>query len=259
MKYTDKEHNEILNIALKWWNEKPTKKEDIYEYAKFQFRIKDFSEAVKWFQKAVDLKYFPAFYEYAFCLVNGLGINEDKVKAYEYFKIYLSEEGKKADVSENLYKLAMCYAYGFGVVENSYKARKIFECIKNVDANALYEMGIAYRDGRLGLKKDELIAEKYFLKAYDNYAEDAIFASYEMFQGQYEDYPYKSELTEAYSYRIGQYARVIHVNPTVQAYEFLARMYLNGFPGDFGESDARFKRKANKYLKKIEQLQSKKY
>lgn len=58
------------------------------------------------------------------------------------------------------------------------------------------------------------------------------------------------EVKEAYRYLIGRYARAVRVNPTLQAYQNLTDVYQHEFPRDTGEDDARFRRKADPYIKK---------
>lgn len=260
MKFIAKKHHDIKEMGLKWWENQPKTGEEYFEYARYQYALKDFGNAAKWYLEAVEADYTPAYYEYAYCLRNGLAIEQNIEISRQLFSIFLVKMKKGENQKEdnefwnNQYRQAMCFAYGYGTEKEEEKARNLFEESAAFCAESLYEIGMAYRDGRLGYPKDKEKAETYFRKAYDNYAEEAIFASYEMFEGTFEEYPYQLELIEAYSYRIGEYMRVVHVNPSVFAYQRLIELYENGFPGDTGEDDVRFKRKALKFIKKRDAL-----
>ncbi len=254
IKYTDHDHEEIKALSLKWWEKKPVQAEDIFEYAVLQYRLKDFEAAVSNLKLAVEMEYTASYYLYADCLYHFLSV-PDKKTAHIYYRKFLEETTEEKE-PQIIYQRAMCYAYGLGNIQDDAKADALFSQIKDKCGEAKYELGCAYRDATLGLPQDNEKAERYLREAYDNYAEQAIFALYQLYECNWETFPYQRELTEAYSYQIGKYARVIHVNPSVQAYQNLAELYLHGFPGDVGEDDARFKRKANKYLKKIQQMKS---
>lgn len=252
MKYTDKDHADIKFLSQKWWNKEPVRADDIYEYAVLQYRLKDFEAALLNLRKLVKEEYAASFYLYADCLSYHSSV-EDQNTAALYYSKFLKETAEPKE-SQVIYERGMCYAYGLGTDKNVEKAVELFMRMKNVCPEAEYELGRAYMDSRFGFLEDKKKAEQYLRSAYDRYVEQAIFALYRLYDENWNEFPYQRELTEAYSYQIGKYARVIHVNPSVQAYQNLARLYQNGFPGDTGEDDARFKRKADKYLKKIQKL-----
>lgn len=256
MKFTDYKHKKVKELGEKWWQKEPQSTEELYEFASFQYMIKDYDEAFKWYAKAVANGFSPAFFQLAYCQKFGLGTKPDEAEAQKNFTLYLQkikEEGEKS--AEDVIRLIRCDLYGYGKKKDEKAALKALLAHQEELADCSYELALAYLDGRLGLEKDKKKAQVLFRKAYDGYVEDAIFKSYEAFEGPYEEYPWKQELTEAYSYRIGEYMRVVHANPSVEACQRLADLYIHGFPGDNGEDDARFKRKALKYLKKIASLQ----
>lgn len=253
-KYILKDHAEIKELSLKWWEQKPEQPGDLYEYAVLQYRVKDFEAAVRYLRRAVEGGVISAYYLYAYCLYYGLGTKEDKKQADQYFRKYL-EAAKESGEPEDIYRRAMCYAKGFGTEPEEGLARKLFMEVKDTCEEAMYELGCAYRDGTLGLTQNVEKAIEYLWKADDNYAEYAVFALYDIYRSRGEAFPDMKKITEAYSYQIGKYARVVHVNPSLQAYQNLADLYLKGFPGDTGEDDARFRRKAEKYIKKIREFE----
>ncbi len=112
--------------------------------------------------------------------------------------------------------------------------------------NALLELAtyklesILKEEGRLLLRK-----------AYDFHCEEALFLDYRLFGADFEQYEYKDEIRQLYSFRIGQYGRVCDVHPSRKAYLRMIRMYEDGFPGDGPERREDFARKAQRYYKKI--------
>lgn len=262
MDYISKEHAEIKRRALKYWTRKPDTPEEAVEYAEYHLWSKDYGNAAKWYAKAASDNVPEACYEYGYLLWNGMGVTENKKQAESFFQRFIQsmkdKENQRGIVDgNNIFRLAMCYGYGFGTPKDSEKAHTFLEEIKEDIPEAQYQIGIAYRDGLWGYPGDRVQAEYYFRKAYDNCAEEAIFASYNMFEGKYEQYPYKEELTMAYSYRIGKCMRAAHVSPCVESYQNLVDLYQHGFPGDTGEADIRFRQKAEKYQRKIEELRDK--
>lgn len=256
LEYTVKDHAEIKALSLKWWTVRPTEQEDIIEYALLQYRLKDYEAAVSILRPLVAEELCASFYLYADCLYYHSGREEDRQEAVRIYRKFL-ENTKETEDLQVIWQRGMCFAYGLGTEADEDMALKLFLSVADRSAEAEYEIGCAYKDGRLGLKKDRKLAEQYLRNAYDHYAEEAIFALYDLYGREWDSFPYQRELTEACSYRIGKYMRAAHVNPSVQTLQNLADLYLQGFPGDTGEDDARFKRKADKYLKKIEELKSK--
>ena len=254
LKYTDKDHTEIKALSLKWWEKKPTEYADILEYAVLQYRSKDFEAAVSLLGPLVEEEFTDAFYLYADCLYFHSAGETGKKKAQQIYRRFLKET-EHADDPYVIWQRGMCFAYGLGTEPDGGKAFAMFLSAAADVAEAEYEIGCAYRDGRLGRKKDKRAAEQYLRSAYDHYAEDAIFALYDLYDRDWNGFPWQRELTEAYSYQIGKYMRAAHVNPSVQTYRNLAELYLRGFPGDEGDDDARFRRKAEKYIRKAEELE----
>lgn len=252
-KYIDKDHREIKGLSMKWWDRQPQDPDECMEYAILQYRSKDFERAKELFLPLAQQGYADASYRYADCLYHHPK-TADETRMAEVFYTHFLEQ--TADTTEPvlLYERGMCYAYGLGTGEQPLKAFELLEAVCDRVPEAAYELGCAYTDGTLGRQKNFDLARQYLIDAYEHYVGKAIFALYELYGGNWEQFPYQRELTEAYSYRLGKYMRVAHVNPSLQSLQNLADIYLHGFPGDTGEDDARFKRKAQKYLKRIEKL-----
>ena len=254
-KYIDKDHREIKALSMKWWDVQPVTPEEMMEYGILQYRSKDFRRAAGIFQPLADQGYTDALYWYADCLNSHLGLDDGKACATPFYVRFLEQTAGTQKPCQ-LYQRGMCYSYGLGTARDPKQAYDLFEAACTQIPEAEYEIGCAYKDGTLGREKNAGRAEHYLRDAYERYVGKAIFTLYELYDENWETFPYQRELTEAYSYRLGKYMRVVHVNPSIQSLQNLADLYLHGFPGDTGEDDARFKRKAQKYLKRISQLQA---
>ncbi len=250
-KYIDKDHREIKGLSMKWWDVRPTEPDDIMEYGILQYRSKDFERALTIFWPLAEQGYTDALYWYADCLY--FHSTDRQAQAQPFYMRFL-EQTSESRRPLHLYQRGMCYAYGLGTQKDQTRAYDLFAAVCADIPEAAYEIGCAYKDGTLGKKKDTAQAEHYLRDAYERYVGKAILALYELYDGDWEAFPYQRELTEAYSYRLGKYMRAAHVNPSIQSLQNLADIYLHGFPGDTGEDDARFKRKAQKYIKRISQL-----
>ena len=91
-------------------------------------------------------------------------------------------------------------------------------------------------------------------KSYDAHYEEAIFKDFEIFPGSFGEYDYQREIKEAYSFKIGQYIRIVEVRGTQESIETVIEMYLHGFPGDTGAKKEEYSRKADKYIKMLVML-----
>lgn len=254
IKYTDKDHAEIKKLSLKWWEKKAEKNEDILEYAVLQYRLKDYEAAVSLLEPLAEKDMTASFYLYADCLYYHSTKEKDREKAIQIYKRFLHKT-EDADDPVVIWQRAMCYAYGLGTEPDGKRAFEMFRYVSDTVPEAEYEIGCAYRDGTLGRERDRELAELYLCRAWKHYAEQAIFALYDLYGREWDCFPYQRELTEAYSYQIGKHMRAVHVNPSVLTYRSLAELYLQGFPGDKGEDDARFRRKAEQYIRKAEELE----
>lgn len=248
--YTDREHEKALKETLYWMSKEPITKEEKYYYGEYQYNLKDYIEAVVWYKKSAEEFYIPAMYKLAYCMRNNLGIYSDYEIENELFKKVINED-KKHVQTESIYRLGMCYNYGYGVESDHKKAVSYFRKIENESAAAMYELGLIYRDGKVGYAVNKEKARQYLRKAYDGFYEDAIFALFYMFEGEFSHFPYIREIKEAYSFKLGQLMRVAELNPCREYILRLADFYYRGYPGDTGEKLERFRSKAQKYYKKV--------
>ncbi|MBR6068539.1 MAG: SEL1-like repeat protein [Bacteroidales bacterium] len=120
----------------------------------------DYIKAFDWFKKSAEQGYATAQFEIGFCYRTGKGIQQDYKKAFEWFK-KSAEQG----YATAQFCLGLCYSYGRGVQENYKKAFEWFE--KSVEQGiflAQRELGILYAQG-LGVKQDDSKAVELYRKA----------------------------------------------------------------------------------------------
>lgn len=255
-KFTDQEHLDILRETQKWEQSMPSTGEEHFLYAAFQRRIKDYSKALFHYKKALRMDFLPAAFGLLLCQAEGVA--DDKIPdgcgrlAYQYYS------GKKERTPEDSYCLAMCCAYGLGTPKREEKAFWLFSSLGNSHGGAMFELGKAFEYGALGCEQNHEQALRWYRKSYDAMYEPAIFSHFALFHGTFEEYPYQREIKEAFSFRLGQLIRVTSVSPCRDSFRRVAEWYEQGYPGDSGEEDARFRRKAL-YYRKRENSCSQKY
>lgn len=255
--YTDREHLEIIQESEKWKNIIPETPEACYKYGQLQYRLKDTEQALFYMDKAAKAGYPPACFLYVVYERKVVGLEqwnrspEYEAKAFSYYigKANLLEEESAAEI---IYRQGMCYRYGIGTEENAEQAKAAFEEIANTHAEAMYELGLYYEKE----KRDAGEAKKWYRKAYDGFCEEAIFAHFNLFEGEFEEYPYQREIQEAYSFRLGRLMRIVTVSPTTYSFIRLAQMYEKGYPGDRGEEKERFCKKGEEFRKKAQLLEN---
>jgi len=249
--YTDREHKRVLLETLYWQAHEPTTIKEQYAYGAYQYRLYDYKEAVKWFSLAAKENSIPAIYKLAYCAQYGLGMGRDEKQAENlFFKIF--EVPSNLEDLEQSYRIGMCFAYGYGVAVDSRQAMRYFRQAGNFP-EALYQIGLMHRDGRAGAKLEKQAAE-YFREAYDGFCEEAIFALFSLFEGDFAAFPYIREIKEAYSFKLGRLLRAAELNPCREYLMRLGDFYRQGYPGDGPEGINKFQRLAEKYYKAAEIL-----
>lgn len=256
-RYIDIHHAKCVIETDKWDHTTPVSSIEKYEYGLYLFEILDYCYAVHWFHQAVKEKVTEGYYMLAYCLEKGYGISTNHEEAQRLFQLYISEINFQRESGTPLsmlqqYRLAMCLQYSFGTNQDEMLAMDLFVSATKELGEASFEMGIIYRDGRCNLPINKELADQYFIKAYHQLYGDAIFASFELYEGTIENYPFLMELKTGYSYLLGRYMRVAKVNPNYDSLLRLSKFYEKGYPGDTTEGYANFKLKANKYYKEAE-------
>ena len=149
----------------------------------------------------------------------------------------------------------MALRYGVGCEINLKKAIAIFQQIEEQEPNALFEIGLCFEQGILEDKDAIKKAMQYYELAYEQFCEEAIFQHFQLYQGDFATYPYQREIKEAYSFKLGQLMRIVHLAPSKDANKRVALMYENGYPGDNEEETKRFQEKAIPYRKAAETME----
>jgi FOG: TPR repeat, SEL1 subfamily len=247
--YTDYEHERALAETLYWAAKQPATCEEQYEYGEYHYRLKDYREAVVWYKMAAQAFYIPAVYKLAYCRRYNLGTGSDAGEEAALFRLVLKHDEQENNAPA-WYRLGMCLTYGFGTPADERAAVSYFNQAITENSEALYELGLYYRDGKGDRPVDPARAAAYFRAAYDGFCEEAIFALFAMHTGDFAAFPYRREIREAYSFKLGRLLRVAELNPCAEYLNRLAAFYRRGYPGDSGEKLAKFQRLAEFYYKK---------
>jgi TPR repeat protein len=250
--YTDREHKRVLLETLHWQTHEPITIKEQYAYGAYQYRLYDYKEAVKWFSLAAKENSIPAIYKLAYCAQYGLGMKRDEKQAENLF-LKVLEVPENVEDLEQSYRIGMCFAYGYGVEADARRAVKYFRQAENFP-EALYQIGLMHRDGRVGAKMDKQAAAEYFRKAYDGFCEEAIFALFALFEGDFAAFPYVREIKEAYSFKLGRLLRAAELDPCSEYLVRLGDFYRQGYPGDGPIGFKKFQCLAEKYYKAAEIL-----
>jgi len=250
--YTDKEHKRVLFETLHWQMHAPVTANEQYVYGEYQYRLYDYKEAVKCFSLAAAENSIPAIYKLAYCAQYGLGMEINEKQAKKLF-LKILEVPANIEDTEHSYRVGMCFAYGYGVAVDSRRAMNYFKQAGNFP-EALYQIGLMHRDGRAGAGIEKQAAAEYFRKAYDVFCEEAIFALFALFEGDFAAFPYVREIKEAYSFKLGRLLRVAELNPCREYLVRLGDFYRQGYPGDGPIGLKKFQCLAEKYYKAAEIL-----
>ncbi|WP_177214533.1 tetratricopeptide repeat protein [Anaeromicropila populeti] len=247
-KYTDLEHKSALEQTIYWDSTSIDTPEKEYEYGRYLERLKDYEEAMVYYERAWKNGSMPAAYLY----LKGMSRQQETIReekqAEELRKTVFSYYREKKESAEDYYRLGTLYKEGIGVKKEMDQAIQCFyTAAEDNFGGAFYELGIVCLEGLGGCEKDYLTARKYLRKAYDAHWEEAIFKDFEIFQGQFSEYEYQREIMEAYSFRLGQLIRAAELRKTAECYQRVIEMYQKGFPGDTGKKRELFIRKADKY------------
>ncbi|HWR41411.1 MAG TPA: hypothetical protein VN611_18110 [Patescibacteria group bacterium] len=256
--FTDHAHEQALQETLHWLDAPPQTPAQQYEYADFQHRLKDYVEAARHFRQAAQSGHVPAQYRFAICLQQGLGLPADRAAAEHWFRQAATAEKENTDAG-SLYRRAMCLTYGWGQAVDAEAGHAVFLQLGDSHPEALYELGISYQIGRGSVTADRSQAARYFRAAYDRLCEEAIFRLYEVFDGPFSRFPYARELTEAFSFHLGQLMRVAELSPGADSLTRLADFYQRGYPGDSPEQTAKFRRLAQKHYRRAQKFTENRY
>ena len=113
---------------------------------------KDYAEAVKWFQKAVDKGNVFGKYCLGICYDEGNGMEKNYTKAYSLYKDALNAFSKMAEdgAAKAQNYLGLCYDYGRGTEENKELAFTAYKkAAEQGYARAQYNLGLCYYKGSI--------------------------------------------------------------------------------------------------------------
>lgn len=247
--YTDREHEKALSETRYWMKKVPVTGEEEYGYGEYQYDLKDYKDAVVWYKKSAEKGCISAAFKLAYCIRHNFGIKSNYKVEEQLFKQVIMHDSKEESI-EAFYRLGMCYTYGYGIEMNEEKGILYLQRVKNKKPKASYEIGLFYKNGKGKKSIDKKKAEYYFCKAYDGFVEDAIFQIYDMFEGEFSQFPYVREIKEAYSFKLGRLMRTAELRPCREYLLRLADFYKKGYPGDTGDKLEKFYNLAQKYYKK---------
>lgn len=116
---------------------------------------------LQWYRRAAERNSSEAQNRLGYCYDQGDGVVQNAALAAYWF-------GRAAHLNDPLaqYNLACCYELGIGVPEDAARALHWYtKAVESGNADALWRMGVAYRDGDFGLKPDKAEARRLLEQA----------------------------------------------------------------------------------------------
>jgi TPR repeat protein len=122
---------------------------------------RNYSEAVKHYQKAANLNHFQAKTNLGYLYFNGLGVQKNYKKAFYWNKQVVDQA---PDPIAN-FNLGLAYLKGLGVDKNYQKAMSNYKIARKMGhVSAVNSLGYMYDNG-LGVKTNKQIARDYYIEA----------------------------------------------------------------------------------------------
>ncbi|MEY8701744.1 tetratricopeptide repeat protein [Francisella philomiragia] len=153
-------------------NNEATAQDFFYLGYSYQYGLgteKNYFDAYKYYKKSASSNYPQAFYQIGTLYKDGLGVNKDNKKAIEYFK-----------KSYNL-------GYKNSIVDLTDIINSNNNLISTTDPEILYEIYLAYKDGKLPNENDKTL-DKYIIAAAANGYEPAIIVQARNFTDKGDNY-----------------------------------------------------------------------
>lgn len=253
--YIDYHHKRLEEETKKWDSNPPQTAIQKYEVGYYHYELFDYREAMKWFEEAIKEDITDSYYMLAYCINKTSEGSSKAEKSKTLFKEFFKRVREKSEITgREKYHLGMCYRYGYGIDKDILKALNLFEEAAKYEGKASFEIGKIYKEGSLEGKIDFDLAAQWFLKSYEQFNGQALFAHFEVSKNEIENYPYALELKTGYSYLLGMLMRVVKVNPGKDSYTRLARLYEKGYPGDTDEGNQKSLKQAQRYYKLAETM-----
>ncbi len=132
----------------------------LYEQGKKLYDDKKYELAYKKLLPAAQKGHKKAQYRMGRCYDKGHGVEEDNLKAFQWYSKSAAQGFHKAQ-----YQLGRCYKKGKGVKKDKVKAFQYFsKAAKQGNAKAQFALGECYFEGK-GVAQDKAKAKALFLKA----------------------------------------------------------------------------------------------
>ncbi len=141
--------------------------ESAYSKAKKYYENGKYTEAVKWYRKAVEAGNADAMYRLGEAYEDGEGVEEDEAEAVKWYREAVKGYRKAAEAgnADAMNSLGEAYRDGKGVEEDEAEAVEWYrKAAEAGNADAMNSLGDAYENGE-GVEEDEAEAVKWYRKA----------------------------------------------------------------------------------------------
>lgn len=123
----------------------------------------DYTQAVEWFRKAIELGHKYAYYWLGICYYHGQGVEQDYTQAVQWFR-----KGAELGDEEARYWLGVCYYHGHGVEQDYAQAAQLYQkAAEQGHKDAQLALADCYEQG-LGVPRDPSLAKEWRAKAKAN-------------------------------------------------------------------------------------------
>ena len=242
--YTNRLHDEIRTETTYWDHHTPQNGQEYFQYAEYQWKLKDYRLAHPWLERARKAGIIEALYRLGEAYWNGYGCRSDSVKGQFYFQQFIVQS-QPFKTDEFLFFRGNCYAHGWGVPKDTRHAKRLYEMMTE-SARKWEVLGILYVT-EPGFSLDA--GKAYFLRAMKEGSLLAPFYLYAMSGYDLLHFPYKNTLFEHFSFMLGRLIRVAELHPCREYYERLAAFYEDALPYDYAWNTRKFAKLADHYRK----------
>lgn len=136
-----------------------------YQMALGYYKKKEFDKALEFFTKAAEGKHSPSMYQLGLMYSRAEGVEQDYLKAVEWFKKAIKNDGDM----DSVYSLAVLYFYGRGVEMNKRKAFDLFhQCAFCWHADSQAMLSAMYITGTDGIEPSMDFAFEWAQRGYKN-------------------------------------------------------------------------------------------
>ena len=191
--------------------------EAMYELGLLYQAMKNYKQALQWFQQASLAGHYLAVYRQGQMYLYGQGTKINYEKATELFK----DSVENGNISNSMYALGKMYLYGNGVDQNSQEAFYWFQrAVDNGHFLAPYELGKMYRYG-IGIDQNFQVAFQLFKKSAEKNNYKSMYELGKM-------YRYGDGITQNYNEALQWFSRAVDNGSHTDAMNELGKMYKYG-------------------------------